>query len=147
MVHYNSKYNNLTAALLQPDGIAVVAVLFQLEADSREAGREGEASPAMPFIRFLPKVLRGGTESVETQKLFTIQDVIKSKILSYYSYNGSITVPPCSEAVTWIVAKRQLTITPAELAQFNQLRNEKGGLMTNNWRPTQDTNTRIVYSY
>lgn len=98
-------------------------------------------------MNYLRNVLRAGTEYEESVNLFTIQDIIQAKYFNYFSYQGSLTTPPCSESVKWIVAKNPLTITPAELAQFNQLRNEKGLPMTNNWRPIQEANNRIVYSY
>ncbi|CAO1316391.1 unnamed protein product [Diamesa serratosioi] len=139
MVHYNSIYGSFEKAVSQADGLTVIAVLIEIGTNS--------ANTTKPFMKYLQKVLRGGTEYVETENLFTIQDVIQSKYFNYFSYHGSLTTPPCSESVTWIVAKNPLTITPAELAQFNQLRNEKGASMTNNWRPLQATNNRIVYSY
>ncbi|CAO1357250.1 unnamed protein product [Diamesa hyperborea] len=141
LVYYNSKYPNIDQAAnaINNDGIVVIAVLVEIAPDS--------GNTTKPFMNYLRNVLRAGTVYKETVNLFTIEDIIQSKYFNYFSYHGSLTTPPCSEAVKWIVAKQPLTITPAELAQFNQLRNEKGLPMTNNWRPIQEANDRIVYSY
>jgi carbonic anhydrase len=53
----------------------------------------------------------------------------------YYTFQGSLTTPPCSEDVTWLVLKSPLTIADAEIAQF-------GALYPMNARPTQPMNGR-----
>lgn len=34
---------------------------------------------------------------------------------SYYSYNGSLTVPPCTEGVTWFVFEQPITASPDQI--------------------------------
>jgi carbonic anhydrase len=41
-------------------------------------------------------------------------------IRSYY-FSGSLTTSPCSEDVTWLVLKRPVTVSAAEINQFSQL--------------------------
>src|SRR4051812_12809024 len=36
----------------------------------------------------------------------------------YYTFQGSLTTPPCSEDVTWLVLKSPLKITDGEIARF-----------------------------
>lgn len=40
---------------------------------------------------------------------------------SYYRYNGSLTTPPCSEAVRWYVLKKVLTVSKKRRDIFNEL--------------------------
>jgi carbonic anhydrase len=38
--------------------------------------------------------------------------------LSYFTYDGSLTQPPCTEGVTWVVLEQPLTMTMAQLNQM-----------------------------
>ncbi len=56
----------------------------------------------------------------------------------YYRFNGSLTTPPCSEGVVWLVAKKPATASKAQLEQF-----AKTVGFANN-RPIQAVNARPV---
>ncbi|WLQ12426.1 carbonic anhydrase family protein [Hahella aquimaris] len=56
----------------------------------------------------------------------------------YYRFNGSLTTPPCSEGVRWLVMKEHRT---ASKEQINQFMETMGG-PTN--RPVQGMNARII---
>jgi carbonic anhydrase len=57
---------------------------------------------------------------------------------SYYRYNGSLTTPPCSEGVHWMVLKNPVTVARAQAGKFNTV---MGG---DNNRPVQPVNARPV---
>ena len=56
----------------------------------------------------------------------------------YYRFNGSLTTPPCSEGVTWMVMKRPMTVSQAQIDQFSKVM----GVANN--RPVQPINARSV---
>ena len=56
---------------------------------------------------------------------------------SYYTYMGSLTTPPCSEGVLWMVFKQPVLVTPEQLAVFAKL-------YKNNARPIQPANGRLI---
>jgi len=56
---------------------------------------------------------------------------------SYFSYAGSLTTPPCSEGVRWLVLKTPVTLSPAEVAAFAKK-------YPNNARPIQPLNGRRI---
>jgi carbonic anhydrase len=56
---------------------------------------------------------------------------------TYYTYMGSLTTPPCSEGVLWMVLKKPLQISPEQIAIFSRL-------YRNNARPIQPANGRLV---
>ena len=39
----------------------------------------------------------------------------------YYALQGSLTTPPCSEDVRWLVLKRPVKIADREIAAFSKL--------------------------
>ena len=64
---------------------------------------------------------------------------------TYYSFQGSFTTPPCSEAVTWWVAKDMLCIHQAQLDALRmQNVSSTGPLLTDNFRPVQNLNQRTI---
>jgi len=55
----------------------------------------------------------------------------------YYQFMGSLTTPPCTEDVLWLVLKEPVSISQAQLRLFAQQ-------FPNNARPSQPTNGRVV---
>ena len=56
----------------------------------------------------------------------------------YYNFEGSLTTPPCTEGVNWIVFKNQETVSKEQVEKFTQT------LGFENNRPIQDTNGRQI---
>ena len=56
---------------------------------------------------------------------------------AYYTYMGSLTTPPCTEDVQWIVFKNPITLSKEQISAFSSLH-------TNNARPVQPVNGRAV---
>jgi carbonic anhydrase len=56
---------------------------------------------------------------------------------SYYTYMGSLTTPPCTEDVLWMVFKKPIIVTEQQVAIFAKL-------YKNNARPVQPANDRLV---
>ena len=57
--------------------------------------------------------------------------------LSYYRYPGSLTTPPCSEIVEWLVLTNPMQVAAADVAGFAKL-------YPMNARPVQKDNRRYV---
>ena len=55
----------------------------------------------------------------------------------YYQFLGSLTTPPCTEGVLWLVLKQATTVSPEQLKLFSQL-------YPNNARPVQPVNSRPI---
>lgn len=55
----------------------------------------------------------------------------------FYKYSGSLTTPPCSEGVYWMVFKQPVSASAEQIQQMNEVMGE-------NARPTQAINSRSV---
>lgn len=105
--------------------LAVVAVMFH----------EGAANPLLSKLwEKLPS--NAGDKSVLPVKLGVSEMLPKNK--DYYRFNGSLTTPPCSEGVRWLVIKAAATASKAQIEQF-----AKTVGVANN-RPLQPVNARTV---
>jgi len=58
--------------------------------------------------------------------------------LAYYRYNGSLTTPPCTENVLWLVLKQPLTAAAGQIEHFGHI------IDTPNNRPLQASNARKI---
>ena len=56
---------------------------------------------------------------------------------AYYTYMGSLTTPPCSEDVLWMVFKQPVQVSQQQVSIFSRL-------YSNNARPVQPSNGRLV---
>ena len=110
----------------QEGRLAVVAVLI-------EAGKK-----AHPLIRTLWNNLpleKGKT--VSPAEVSIDPSLILPKKRVYYTFMGSLTTPPCTEGVRWLVLKTPIQLSKEQLAGF-------ATLYKNNARPTQPTNGRTI---
>lgn len=56
---------------------------------------------------------------------------------SYFSYMGSLTTPPCSEGVLWVVMRAPVVVSAEQIAAFSRL-------YPNNARPIQQAAGRLI---
>ena len=54
---------------------------------------------------------------------------------AYHRYNGSLTTPPCTENVKWVMLGNSVELSEAQISAYT-------GIFNNNFRPTQSFNAR-----
>lgn len=139
LVFYNSLYSSFEDARAEVDGLVVMGLFYELYEISDE--------PLNTWTRFLQEIVVPDSEySIQFIDTFPLYDLIGDVEWPYFSYEGSLTTPPCLETVTWIVSTRPLLITPREIQEFRKIRT-KSGPMVNNFRPIQKLYNRRVFRY
>jgi len=99
-------------------------------------GVEGEKSQTMEEMEsFLP--LKKGEEK-EIEKAFDLSRIFPEN-KTYYSYGGSLTTPPCTEAVQWVVFKEPIAVSLENVLKL------KDNMPLENYRDEQPLNDRLVY--
>ncbi|MBK6787866.1 MAG: carbonic anhydrase family protein [Rubrivivax sp.] len=123
----NGKSFPLEAHLVHADkdgDLAVVSVVFDLGPSNPAVGAAWGQMPKAEGKAALPaKVSAKGLLPANRD---------------YYRYNGSLTTPPCSEGVRWVVMKKPMTISKEQLEAF------KTTLGFDNNRPVQPLNARPI---
>lgn len=104
--------------------LAVVAVVFE----------EGAANPALKPL--LTQSLQSG-RSVEVAQLADITPLLPAD-QQHFRLNGSLTTPPCSEGVNWVVMKTPVSASKAQIRKMAAMIGHA------NNRPVQPLNSRIV---
>jgi carbonic anhydrase len=87
------------------------------------------------------------TSSINPKDLFP-EDV------TYWTYHGSLTTPPCSECVTWIMFKNPIEVSERQLNGFRSMRMNTpedccsdphgGPQLVNNYRPPLPLGNRVL---
>lgn len=106
--------------------LAVVSVLFE----------DGAANPFIETVwSYMPEKV-GESRKVADVK-FDVSDMLPSD-KSYYRFNASLTTPPCSEGVRWMVMKTPVLVSKAQAKKFTTV------IGVNNNRPVQPLNARLI---
>uniref|UniRef100_A0A182RAY9 carbonic anhydrase n=1 Tax=Anopheles funestus TaxID=62324 RepID=A0A182RAY9_ANOFN len=135
IVFYKQEYKNARTALNFADGLTVLAFFYEIDPEDNPMYQE--------FIELLGNVTGSHlSERFETPP--SLKDLIAKDLLHYYTYDGSLTTPPCSEVVTWIDFKEPILLSHAQVQAFRALENEEGHPLTHNFRPVQPLGDRVV---
>jgi carbonic anhydrase len=76
---------------------------------------------------------------------FSSEDVVNVESLlpsnaHYYTYTGSLTTPPCSEIVTWLVMKAPVEASALQISAMHSI-------VHDNYRPVQPLNGRTIREF
>jgi len=104
--------------------LAVIAIMY-------EAGETNEV-----LQRLLEAVEKGGGDvAIDTGGQW---EALKPRDLDYYYFSGSLTTPPCTEGVHWIVLKRARQVSTEQAAWFRHM------VHGANARPVQAPHARMI---
>ncbi|MGK7912306.1 MAG: carbonic anhydrase [Synechococcus sp.] len=107
--------------------LAVVAILFAI-------GNNDNAS-LKPIWNNIPLNTGQGTDAEEIE--VNVAEFLPDTVQENYRYVGSLTTPPCSESINWIVMKQPMMVSPQQVERF-------AGIVGNNARPIQPLGRRLV---
>lgn len=106
------------------DNLAVLGVVFQ----------EGAENPALTPL--LAQPLKSG-QTAQLASALDIRQMLPADT-RHFRLSGSLTTPPCSEGVNWVVFKTPVTASKAQIAAMRAM------IGQNNNRPVQPLNARVI---
>jgi len=96
----------------------------------------GADNPALaPIWAALP--MHEAPEATVPGVMVNVKQLLPSS-MQYYQYLGSLTTPPCTENVLWLVLRDPIRVSAAQIAKFKSA-------FPMDARPTQPLNQRFVY--
>lgn len=104
--------------------IAVVSVLFEEGSENAFLANFSSDLPASKDAEY--------TDAATVN----IEDLLPTDG-AYYTYQGSLTTPPCSEVVTWLVMRTAAQASSAQIDNFHNI-------LGDNYRPAQPLNGRSI---
>jgi carbonic anhydrase len=123
----NGKAFEMVVHLVHRDAegrLAVLALLLERGAPQATIQTVWNNLPLEKFETMQPTILLDPAEMLPVRR-------------DYYTYMGSMTSPPCSEGVLWLVMKQPVQASPAQMALFSRL-------YPLNARPVQPASGRII---
>ncbi len=106
--------------------LGVVAVLFKI----------GKENPTLAKLwKYMPE--HAGDKKALAPGI-TVAKLLPAKT-NYYHYSGSLTTPPCSENVNWMVLQTTVPVSAAQVAAFSHV-------IHKNVRPVQPHHGRVIES-
>lgn len=125
--HIDGKVFPMEAHLVHADknnNLAVIGIMFEVSEDNTTLNK---------LLRNLPE--NKDQKNEVKSEIFGYEILPESK--EYYRFNGSLTTPPCTEGVKWIVLKTPVTISKSQLKDFE-------AVMPRNARDIQNINARTI---
>ncbi|XP_054162196.1 carbonic anhydrase 12-like, partial [Oppia nitens] len=137
LVHYNEKYESMEKAMTKPNGLLVIGVLAKLS-----------LCPNIN-LNFLTKAaqkiyLYNSTLVIPSDDNFQLNQLLPNDKNGNYRYQGSFTIPPCFETVTWLLYKNPIAISSDQIKVFRDLQQSSGKKLLTNRRQIQSLNDRTV---
>ncbi len=123
----NGKTFDMSAHLVHQDDegkIAMVAVLLEKGAEN-------------PLIQTLWNHMPLEVDQEVAPSIAIDLKALLPENRGYYTYMGSLTTPPCTEDVLWMVLKQPMPVSAEQVSIFSRL-------YKNNARPIQPANSRLI---
>lgn len=113
-MHYvlaNTKYGaDVGKAGKHADGLVVLATIFHAS-DKNDTYMQ-------PLLDSLVKVQDEGQNTTLAGSKILLDHILPDERDLFFQYDGSLTTPPCSQAVNWLVYRDISAISPQQLAVF-----------------------------
>lgn len=126
--HFHTPSEHLVDGVTYPMEMHMVHTLGERNADNETIYlvvgalfKQGRENPFLDeFIGAIPK--KEGKEAIVQGGVVDINDLFElAPTLDYYHYDGSLTTPPYTETVTWLIIQSIFEASPEQIETFKQL--------------------------
>jgi len=136
LLNYNTKYLSYADAAKKPDGLLYLVIRVE----------KGDAanSQYQPVLNAIKKIQSERAAPLTGFK-FSPFTLLPADTTKYYIYDGSLTIPPCSENAKQLVLADAVSLTDEQIDIIREVKDEHGHDTTNNIRkPVYNDSARKV---
>uniref|UniRef100_H0UTU7 Carbonic anhydrase n=1 Tax=Cavia porcellus TaxID=10141 RepID=H0UTU7_CAVPO len=135
VVHLNTAFSKVEAALGRPGGLAVLAAFLQ------EGPEENSAYEQL--LSRLDEITEEGSETWIPG--LDVSALLPSDLSRYFQYEGSLTTPPCTQGVIWTVFNQTVKLSARQIHTLSSsLWGPGDSRLQLNFRATQPLNGRMI---
>lgn len=95
-----------------------------------------EGGPNATLARFWDRLPKQPSE-VDTGQTIELGDILPRSTDDYFTYAGSLTTPPCTESVRWIILQQPVSVSKSQVEKFR-------AVFPNNARPVMPIGPRSI---
>ncbi|XP_076875800.1 carbonic anhydrase 14 [Brachyhypopomus gauderio] len=134
VVHYNSKYTNISEAASKRDGLAVLGGFIGIGLHENEN-----------YEKILSALKDVSIEASDTDiPGFNVRHLLPNNLEKFYRYQGSLTTPPCFQTVHWTMFNETIMVSRKQLAALEDSLKAGHQLLSKNFRVAQLLHGRRV---
>lgn len=133
IVAYHEKFKSASEAMAQNDSLAVLGIVYEYTDEPTENFFTTYANNVLKYNAFY---------ETNTMMIFSLRDLIRKPTWEIYSYQGSLTTPPCHETVTFMILKEPMKVNTADLNNLRKIQDKREITMQETSRPLQSLNGR-----
>lgn len=138
---FGSKRTDMEVHLVHQDvesgGLVVFGTLMEGDGSLENAG-------LAYALDYCPPPTVTGVQELAPAKIDPTVFVPKRGYRKFVNYNGSLTTPPCSEQIEWVVFGAPIKVTAGQVTSFKKYITDGGKTLGDNSRPFQGLNGRTV---
>uniref|UniRef100_T1GFP1 Alpha-carbonic anhydrase domain-containing protein n=1 Tax=Megaselia scalaris TaxID=36166 RepID=T1GFP1_MEGSC len=106
---------------------------------------EAESNGLQTLVRHLPMVPNSG-DQLSMNVTFSLTSLLGNiDTDKFFTYKGSLTTPPCSEAVTWVLFPDPIELNYLQIQKFRRLQDNLEDALVDNFRSIQPIGNRRVF--
>jgi carbonic anhydrase len=117
MVHHEKRFETITKAATEKNGIAVLGILFHVAADDNPMIEN--------FLENAGTVFQTVGKNQTYKEKLLLDNLLPKDKGSFFRYEGSLTTPGCGEAVIWTVFEKSIPISMEQVRKAGNFRTTK----------------------
>lgn len=136
-VHYNTSYASLGDAMTEADGLLVWGHFLKVNTEN-----QAEDPQLNAVLNAMNSIVESDAK-VQTANSYSLKSLLPTShpgFYQIYTYEGSLTTPPCYESVRWILNKTPILVSSTQMGWFRMLKDSAMGdsaMNQDNYRPLQ----------